>query len=142
MNMGFVALACALTAVPSPGRTTDARKASCPAQKFDQYIEAFADDVMVQRTYTKTPLKSTALVDAEPEPRAVTRWLGKSQIRFPLMPSLVEQHEKRLQLWIGPPLPQVRNVELLGADTGYAVQYRFEYQSACWILTSMTDQSL
>lgn len=142
MNVGFLAVACALTAMPSQGHATDVWKASCPAQKFDKYIAAFADDVAVQRTFTKTPLKSIALVDAEPEPRAVTRWLGKSQIQFPLMPSLGEQREKQLQLWIGPPLPQLRNVELLGADTGYGVQYRFEYQSACWVLTSVTDQSL
>lgn len=140
--VGLLVLGYALIGVPSQGSASGGRAISCPAQKFDRYIKVFADDVAVQRTHTRVPFKSTVLVDAEPEPRAITRWLGKEQIRFPLMPSSGEQHEKSLQLRVRAPSSQARSVELSGVDTGYLIQYRFEYQSGCWTLVSMADRSL
>lgn len=141
LNLIFAAFL-ALAALPSQANDTDHPAAACPSQDFSSYIQSFANNAAVQQAHTSTPLRMIALVDAEPEPRPETRWLGLDQIRFPLMPTIDEQKRMHLSLRINASSRHVRNVRLSGSDTGYLVKYRFEYRSNCWKLVSVDDQSL
>lgn len=141
-TIGFAVLLLALICMPLQANAFGRPAISCPSRDFSRFMELFASDVAVQQAHTEIPLRMTAMVDADPEPRSETRWLEMSEIHFPLMPGLADRSRQHLLLRIGKSRPYLRNVQISGVDTGYLVQYQFKYRSNCWKLISVEDQSL
>lgn len=138
----FCALMLVVGSAPSHAEAVGEAHSICSLRDFDRYIDAFANDVSVQQAHTKVPLRSTILIDGDPEPQVQARWLSRSQIRFPLMPTLAQQRGLGLLRRTDSSASRVRSVLLVGTDTGYRIEYRFEYVSACWTLVGVNDQSL
>src|SRR6478735_6488735 len=89
-----LALAAALGTPWQAPAATDAR--ACPARTFDAFARLFADDVVVQRRFTRTPLTEQRLVDADPEPRAVTRQVQTP--KYPILPGKVDRAQRGLSI--------------------------------------------
>ena len=115
---------------------------TCPAQTFDIFLMAFANDVAVQKAFVTQPLQSES-VDAlaEPEPRPITKMLGFDQLHFPLMPNLQRQALDGLQLVKTISGNGEMEVKLVKPDTDYQVLFFFR-NDGCWKLYRMRDDSL
>lgn len=115
---------------------------ACPSQDFDQFLQAFATNVDVQRAHTADPLLSESLdVTADPEPRLVSRQLDRAEQQFPLMPSPQQQLDdglKASQTRLG---AQEVEVMLRKPDTDYQVSFFFR-KDGCWELYRKRDDSM
>ncbi|MBD8572870.1 hypothetical protein IFR09_00855 [Pseudomonas syringae] len=116
--------------------------AACPSQRFDVFLERFANDTAVQKAFVKTPLRSEFIdPDAQPEPSPVSELLDKAQLTFPLMPSEQQQREQGLTRDEQLSAPDQAMVRLTKADTGYQRSLFFK-REACWVLYRIQDDSL
>lgn len=82
------AAASASASAPAPARTErppdarSSRTARCPARDFDGFVQAFADDVALQRAFTERPLRMERIdATAQPEPAAVVSMTRRSSTR-------------------------------------------------------------
>lgn len=115
---------------------------ACPSQDFDQFLQAFAANVDVQRAHTANSLLSESLdVTAEPEPRLVSRQLDRVDLRFPLMPSSQQQLDDGLKVSLTKLGGQVVEVTLRKPDTDYQVSFFFR-KGDCWELYRKRDDSM
>lgn len=137
-----ISILCASLLAPFQIVGAEPQLVSCPSQRFEPYLEAFTNSLSVQHAYTKVPLKASALVDAEPEPRPQLQLLDRAHIKFPVIPSLEQQQKLHLIKRIDNPLPNQRRVTLAGSDTDFLVTYQFVRYADCWWLVRMDDQSL
>lgn len=114
----------------------------CPAQPFDAFLTAFANDIEIQKAFVTRPLQSeTVDALAEPEPRPVTKMLGFAELHFPLMPNLKKQALDGLQLEKTISGNGEMEVRLFKPDTDYQVLFLFR-KDGCWKLYRMRDDSL
>lgn len=115
---------------------------SCPSQDFGTFITAFTDDVQIQQAFVHDPLESeTVDVNADPEPKPVTRTLHKAELSFPLMPSTKEQTHVGLKRTISAIGPGEMQVKLAKDDTDYQLTFLFRNEG-CWTLYRKQDDSL
>jgi hypothetical protein len=114
---------------------------TCPATNFDDFFKHFLNEQTTQKAFTKFPIKKTILVDADPEPRAVTKKLNKSDVKFPLAPA----EEARRAMKILARVEKTKTLHPRGViykeDTDYQVVYFFS-KNQCWHLTKIEDRSL
>ncbi|QAU24623.1 hypothetical protein EO087_11990 [Dyella sp. M7H15-1] len=129
-------------AISRPSSATEQSSVACPSRNFDKFLQAFADDVAIQRAYTQVPLKSTEFMHANPEPVPRTQWLRLADIRFPIMPSKADQEAYRAKTTIRKPSKNGRSVKVSGTDNGALVVYEFGFRAGCWMLISVDDQSM
>ncbi|GAB3358188.1 hypothetical protein GCM10027430_28510 [Lysobacter tyrosinilyticus] len=125
-----------------PAAVNANRGAQCPAQKFEEFLGKFANDVKVQRAFTRYPYVTTVYdsVDLEADPK-VSR-LTEAQVAFPVMLSDKElaEHgasmhpERKSEDWYEVPTQS----EGSGA---YTMTFTFRYQDECWYLTESIDAS-
>jgi hypothetical protein len=115
---------------------------ACPAQTFDTFLTAFADDVEVQKKSVALPLQSES-VDAlaEPEPKPVTKMLSFAELHFPLMPTVQQRARDGLQISQTPSGKGEIEVKLVKPDTDYQLLFYFR-NDGCWKLYRMRDDSL
>lgn len=125
----------------SPAHLTSAPPV-CPAQAFDTFLAAFANDVEVQKNFVTQPLQNES-VDAlaEPEPKPITKILNFVELHFPLMPSLQQQTHDGLKLIQTPSSNGEMEVKLIKPDTDYQLLFFFR-NDGCWKLYRMRDDSL
>ena len=81
------------------------------------------------------------MVDAEPEPKLVTDFLSKTQVKYPLLPNSEKRKAEKLYL-------KVKQVEAAEAravygkdDTDFLVELVFK-RTDCWELIRIEDSSL
>ena len=115
---------------------------SCPSQDFDTFIAVFTDDVEVQKAFVHDPLENeTVDVNADPEPKPVTRALHKADLSFPLMPSTKEQAHIGLKRTISAIGPKEIHVRLAKEETDYQLNFVFR-NDGCWTLYRKQDDSI
>lgn len=120
-----------------------AAKPSCPATQFTQFAQAFADNEQVQRSFVNTPLVSHYMdVDAQPEPKVVSRKLALAEIKFPLLPAKAEREARKLKLKIDADAENEAWLIMEQPDTDYQMRYQFVRKNDCWTLMKMDDASL
>jgi len=130
---------------PAPGlQTADHSSAvTCPSQDFNTFLQAFANDVRLQKAFVADPLQSDFVdAKAEPEPRPVTRMLTASQLRFPLMPDAKQQMHHGLKAQQIVQNTSQASVKLAKEDTDYQMTFFFKRTSNCWQLYRVQDDSL
>lgn len=123
----------------SPAASAVTRPSTCPGQRFDAFVQAFVDDVAVQKAYTADPLRMQTIdATAEPEPAPVVQSLRASQIRFPVVPDVAQREQRRLRLSVD----EARTTMKLAApDSDDQTTYRFR-KGACWTLVSIESDAL
>lgn len=131
-----------LNAQPASREVSGALEIPCPSSDFSIFIRTFSNDVNVQKTFTKYPLKKQFLdPDAEPEPKKVIRNLKRHQIQFPIIPLHEERVKQSLEIHIASVTANTATVTLVKPDTDYQVSYYFR-KSGCWGLVRIEDWSL
>jgi hypothetical protein len=122
--------------------TRQPNETACPAQKFPEFLSAYANSEAIQRTFLRIPLKMQRLdLDAEPEPKPVVKKLKYAQIKFPLLPLRAERDAKLLAMRIDKLSEKKAEATLFKEDTGYQVTYFF-VKNECWVLTAIEDWSM
>lgn len=117
-------------------------KTACPAQEFPEFLSAYANSEIIQRTFLRVPLKIQQLnLDADPEPKPVVKKLKYSQLKFPLLPLRAERDAKLLALRIDKWSEKKAEATLYRQDTGYQVTYFF-VKNECWVLAAIEDWSM
>lgn len=126
-------------ALPALAPSVAAR--ACPSQDFDTFLQAFTEDVKVQKAYTQRPLQ-TETVDgnADPEPKPVIALLDGDALHFPVMPNTEKQLADGLVL-SQTELNGDKEVMLAKPDTDYQLSFFFR-KGECWTLYRMRDDSL
>lgn len=99
-------------------------------------------DLQVQKTQVTLPLQSEAIdLNAEPEPKPVTKMLTQAELKFPLMPSLQQQAQDGLQL--SKTFTDATHVEVKLSKPDTDDQRVFFFQNdGCWKLYRTRDDSL
>jgi len=114
----------------------------CPAQKFEDFLKAFANHVEIQRAYTRYPYVTTVYDYSDPEADPKVSRLAEGQVQFPVMlgdKDLLEHganmhSERKAKDWY----------EVFTQSEGsgaYTMTFTFRYQSSCWFLTESIDAS-
>lgn len=120
----------------------DVANPQCPSQEFAGFLNAFAENVEIQKAFTKFPLKRQQLdLEAEPEPKPVLRLLSRSQVKFPIIPNAAERKTKSLNFRVDELNARRAKVILVKSDTDYQVSYFFR-KNSCWKLEHIEDWSL
>ncbi|MFC5740019.1 hypothetical protein [Dyella tabacisoli] len=156
--MAFLAGACDRSPAPSasmatpearnkltparPNEQTTSAALSCPAQEFDKFLVAFANDVEIQKAFVTQPLQSESVdASAEPEPKPVTKMLSTAELHFPLMPSSQQQASDGVKLSQTSLDSKDMEVKLVKEDTDYQMLFFFK-NDGCWKLYRIRDDSL
>ena len=130
---------------PAPGlQTTDHSSAvTCPSQDFNTFLQAFANDVRLQKAFVADPLQSDFVdATAEPEPRPVTRMLTASQLHFPLMPDAQQQVRDSLETRQITLNATQASVKLVAEGTDHQIRFFFKRTGGCWQLYHIANDSL
>jgi len=114
---------------------------ACYADDFPSFLVAYADQVEVQRAHTRVPLESSAIVDADPEPKIVVKKLARQQIRFPVFLLKAQRQRTPLTMEIIALKGNSATVRLEKPDTDYVILYHFR-KDPCWQLVRMENSSL
>ena len=115
---------------------------ACPSQDFSEFLKVFSENIVIQRAFTKYPLKKWQLdLDSDPEPKPVLRNLRSSQISFPVIPGESERNLKSLTFRIEKIESKKAKLLLMKADTDYQISYFFS-KNSCWNLDRIEDWSL
>jgi hypothetical protein len=118
------------------------KETACPAQNFRDFLFLYANSESIQRTFIKTPLKTQRLnLDAEPEPKPITKTLQYSQLTFPLLPLLAERNANLWSLRIDELSEKKAKATVFKKDTGYQVTYFF-IKKYCWVLEAIENWSM
>ncbi|WP_442680929.1 hypothetical protein ACSBM8_07040 [Sphingomonas sp. ASY06-1R] len=124
------------------GSAAQAAGKACPATTFPKFLTAFAADPALQRAHTRIPLSyETIDATAQPEPRTVRKMLDAKTIRFPIMPSPVEQKKKHMTS-LNKVVPGGMEVTLRAGETDEQLRFFFRQESGCWTLLRKSDDSL
>ena len=114
---------------------------ACPSQDFREFLNVFSESIVIQRAFTKYPLKKRQLkVKAGSEPRPFVRHLDRNQINFPVIPAETERREKHLILQFFDYSGPAGEAMLVKSDTDFQILFKFE-KNSCWQLTSIDDQT-
>lgn len=126
-----------------PAAVTAAHPATqCPAATFDDFLPLFENDLAVQKAYVTDPLQSDSVdANAEPEPKPVSKMLGKAEITFPVIPSQAEQSRSGLAGTRTDTSPTEVVLKLAKPDTDYQMWFFFR-KDDCWHLYRVKDDSL
>jgi len=121
-------------------------RAACPSQKFKAFLAAYADDVAIQKAFTKTPL-AISFIDIEADPKAedVVKLTKKADLRFPLLPTAAERKGMKLHWRIEEVTADTAKATLAVVDgDAWVVRYTFGFNkpARCWQLTRLHDDSL
>ena len=120
-----------------------AQAATCPARDFAGFFQAFSDSPAVQRAFTAADVDFTQMdVDAQPEPREVTRNVPLASIVFPIAPTTTEQARQGLETRVTEMSNGMIRAQLNKPDTDYQLVYIFRARSDCWELYAKVDTSL
>lgn len=127
---------------PSSSASPSTSTQRCPSQDFDAFLADFANDEEVQRTHVTNPLESESVdVNAEPEPKPVTRWMPVSALRFPLMKSIQQQDRSGFKRTLSASGTRGMEVKIAKEDTDEQTTFFFRNEG-CWMLYRMQDDSL
>jgi len=100
------------------------------------------NDVEVQKAFVTDPLQSDSVdANAEPEPKPVSKMLGRAEITFPVMPSEQQQAKDGLKLTKNDISATEVSVKLAKEDTDYQMSFFFR-KDGCWHLYRTKDDSL
>lgn len=114
----------------------------CPATDFSEFLKAFADSEVIQRAFTKFPLKKQQLDSiGGAEPKRVIKTLNRQEVRFPLVPLQAARKTDGLNLRIEEVSPRIATAMLYKIDSDYQVSYEF-VRNGCWVLIAINDQSI
>jgi len=114
----------------------------CPSQNFDTFLNAFADNIDIQKIFVHDPLESESIdASAEPEPKPVVQTIHMAELKFPLMPSTQQQAQDRLSRSITALSEREMRVVLSKEDTDYQMAFVFHHED-CWTLYRKQDESL
>lgn len=129
-------------AAATPPKVHDHDRPACPSQNFEVFLDAFADDIALQRAFVHDPLENESVdANAEPEPKPVTRQLERKNLSFPLMPSTQQQRSDGLQRSMTASGPDEMQVKLAKGDSDYQMTLVFRHDD-CWTLYRKQDDSL
>jgi len=121
-------------------------KAQCPSLKFETFLAAYADDVALQKAFTKTPLASTAIdIEADLEAKPVITFIKKADLQFPLVPTAAERKKASLHWQINAVTADSAKATLAVVDgDSWVVRYTFAFNkpARCWQLTRLDDDSI
>lgn len=132
----------AANAPPAAGTVATHPATRCPAATFDDFLPLFENDVAVQKAYVTDPLQSDSVdANAEPEPKPVSKMLGKAEITFPVIPSQAEQTKSGLAATRTETSPTEVVLKLAKPDTDYQMSFFFR-KDDCWHLYRVKDDSL
>lgn len=112
---------------------------ACPADRFEAFARAFADDVSLQRTYTADPLRVQSIdATAEPEPARVVQDMHGPEIQFPVVPDRKAREARGLRMTFD---AAGAVMKLAAPDSDDQTTYRFR-RDACWTLTAVESDAL
>ncbi|MET0937508.1 MAG: hypothetical protein ABWX83_16060 [Luteibacter sp.] len=115
---------------------------TCPATDFAGFLPKFMNDVATQKAFVTDPLQSDSVdPNAEPEPKPVSKMVGRADITFPVMPSEGQQAKDDLKLTKNETSATEVIVKLARQDTDYQMSFFFR-KDGCWHLYRVKDDSL
>lgn len=113
----------------------------CPSGDFKTFLDAFSESKELQVKLTNFPLQKLHVIDAEPEPKPVVKFIDRSQVTFPLIPSVTERRSRKLTVRFDAVSRHKAKITLRKEDTGYQIAYFFK-KDDCWRLVRIEDWSL
>jgi len=128
---------------------------ACPSQIFSQFLEAFSEDVRVQKRFTRFPLEyrylDAHLIGSEKEDDAEKKRMIKSFEMIPfrskkLFPNRIERKKRRLETKLvspenGKTSSDDQHLLLFNPNAGERTHYRFNRDKTCWYLYLIEDRS-
>lgn len=139
MRLFAIALAMSGILFPYSGH---ARPIVCPATDFARFIDAYANDIAIQKAFTSDLIRKQHLdLTAEPEPKMVSELLHRDVIRFPILPLRAERTRRALKMRFGNVNARSAKFVLFKPDTDEQVEFFFQ-KNRCWILMRIDDTSL
>lgn len=125
-------------AVPSQASASGIQ---CPSQDFGVFLKTFANNVEVQKSFTRYPYKAVvddALMDSGPK----TSELLREQVEFPVMLGDAQLAEHGASMESQKKTPDWYQVSTHSEGSGaYSMIFNFHRHEGCWYLTDSIDTS-
>jgi hypothetical protein len=147
-----------IAATPNPPSKGEV---ACPSREFSKFLDAFSEDVRIQKRFTRFPLEyrylDAHLIGTEKENDAAKKQMIPSFEKIPfrfgkgesagIFPNRIERKKKRLATKVvtpenGKASSDDKTLLLFEPDTGNNTYYRFRRDKACWSLYLIDSQSL
>jgi hypothetical protein len=113
----------------------------CPSKDFSAFAIAFAEDVQIQKAFTRYLLARTWYVDSSPEPIAQAGLFKQDELEFPIIDGRDARARAHLTLKARVHSNSVASLKLWKEDTDYQLVYTFE-KKGCWFLTKLDNMSI
>lgn len=116
-------------------------KVVCPSQKFNVFLNAYQDSLIIQKRFSENPLVWSDYTDSYDSPTVVFK--KHALIEWPIMPSRRQQTSQKLTR----ELTKLSNIaqQVLIASTNsdaHIFKYSFHKAYGCWQLNRVDDLSL
>jgi len=118
-------------------------KPACPSQGFNQFIKVFANDELVQKAFTKAPLKVINFYETDFKQPYIVHRLKKDEITYPVFLSDDYRRKEGVALTVkrkNSKYTQVFTKRLIGSGADN-LRYDFQRSDGCWYLVSRFDYS-
>ena len=141
--VALLAAACSTPIGPGKLIKKPDRPSICDAAHFQDFLDSFSEDEQVQRKHTEFPLHKREYrhVTTQVAPVPVESVVKEADVRFPVYPSAIQQHERSLTAEVTAQGGGKAEVHVSRADTDYLVVYSFDHKGSCWKLTRVEDRS-
>ena len=115
----------------------------CPSQKFTVFVKVFADDVQIQKAFTKVPLKTINFYETDFKKPYIVHYLNRDMIDYPVFLSNAYREAEGIQQTIRRKNNQYIQVitKHIGGTGSDNVRYDFRKRRGCWYLVAKLDYS-
>ena len=114
----------------------------CPSQDFDAFLQAFANSIEVQKSFTQYPYRTVVDDDAHMDSGPETSELLREQVEFPVMLGDVQLAEHGASMESEERTPDWYQVFTRSEGSGaYSMTFNFHRREGCWYLTDSIDAS-
>lgn len=121
---------------------------TCPGRDFVSFLRAFAEDPVLQRQYTRLPLRYVTVEEGPDGAAAWERLVPADSLPWPLLQPTRVREREGLELVIDSTEVGQRSVTVAVPDTDYQMNYLFVRdsvqgsQGACWKLVRYDNATL
>ncbi len=142
---------------PKPQAAPAIARPPCPSQDFPLFLDAFGENVEMQRGYTRIPLEygqlNAGLIGTPREKDAVKTRTINSFDAIPIsdgkdggriLRSKAKRRERGLKVRVEPDREESQNtkiVTVLLANTGFHLEFQFASTDTCWELVRIDDRT-
>ncbi|MGC0054487.1 hypothetical protein ACNSPG_15740 [Brucella pituitosa] len=115
---------------------------NCKVQEIENFVKNFSHDIAIQEASTaKTVIFESMDMEADPEPKKVSRQVPLADVEWPVMPDVETLAGRKRLAEYKDGENGNKIVVIKGTDNGEYMEFEFAKQP-CWTLVRVSDESM